>query len=69
MAIPQYSKVRVRTSRFQDDGVLPGTVGWVIEIHQAVAGPMYEVEVMDDEGHTTALVVASEAELELVADE
>jgi hypothetical protein len=66
MNVPQYSKVRITTDRFAPEGVPKGTVGWVIEIYEDSIGPAYEVEVMDDEGHTLALVVPRSGELELV---
>ena len=61
--IPQYSKVRITTDRFADEGVPAGTIGWIIEIHDDSDGPAYEVEVMDDGGHTVALVVPRRGEL------
>lgn len=50
MPIPQYSKVRVATERFRDEGVNPCTIGWVIEIHDDKEGSEYEVEIMDNQG-------------------
>ena len=66
--IPQYTKVKITTDRFAGEGVPAGTVGWIIEIHQDASGPAYEVEVMDDEGHTLALVVPRPGELEPVQE-
>jgi uncharacterized protein DUF4926 len=66
--IPPYSKVRITTNRFDKEGVSAGTVGWVIEIHEDSAGPAYEVEVMDNDGHTLALIVPRPDELELVTE-
>jgi hypothetical protein len=62
--LPQYSRVRIATDRFREDGAPLGTMGWIIEIHEDQRGPAYEVEVMDTEGHTTALVVLRADELE-----
>ena len=69
MAIPQYSRVQVLTDRFRGEGVESGTVGWVIEIHEDEHGRAYEVEIMDDQGHTLALVVAKENELVVLPDD
>ena len=54
-------------SRFESDGVPPGSQGWVIEVHEDGSGKHYEVELMDDEGRTTALIVADETELEVLS--
>ena len=65
--LPQYSKVRILTSRFLDtDAVSSGVVGYVIEVHHDGQGPAYEVEVMGPDGRTQALVVARAPELELL---
>jgi hypothetical protein len=67
MDIPQYSKVRFLTDGFaESDDVAPGTEGYVIEVHHDESGPAYEVEVMNDDGSTRALVIARRSELELV---
>jgi len=57
MTHEQYTPVRVRTDRLLDQGASRGDIGWVIEIHQDVDGLAYEVEFMDESGHTRALVV------------
>ena len=56
------------TDKFAAERAPKGTTGWIIEIHEDVAGPAYEVEVMDDEGHTLALIVARPGELQPVAE-
>jgi hypothetical protein len=67
MEIPQYSKVQILVDRFDaSDGVTAGTEGYVIEIHKGTDGPAYEVEVMNPDGTTRALIVAKGAELEVV---
>ena len=67
LEIPQYSKVELLVDRFDaTDGVAAGTEGYVIEIHKGPDGPAYEVEVMNADGSTRALVVAKGSELELV---
>ena len=66
--LPQYSKVRITTDRVANEGVPSGTIGWIIEIHEDDKGPAYEVEVMDDQGHTLALVVPRSGELEVIPE-
>lgn len=67
--LPQYSKVKITTDRFATEGVPSGTSGWIIEIHEDDKGPAYEVEIMDDKGHTLALVVPRPGELEVLPEE
>ena len=59
--LPNYSRVRVVTDRFEEAGAPAGTVGYVIEVY---AGGAYEVEVSDPAGATIAPFVATRAELE-----
>ena len=66
--LPQYRKVKITTDRFRTEGVPAGTIGWIIEIHEDQAGPAYEVEIIDNEGHTLALVVPRNGELELLPE-
>jgi len=69
VAIPQYAKVRVLSDRFASEGVSANTVGYVIELHEDESGTAYEIEVMDEQGHTRALVVAREPELAILLED
>lgn len=57
-----YSRVRVTTDRFLDEGVPAGAVGYIIESYD---DGNYEVEVSDENGVTIAQFVASDDDLKL----
>jgi hypothetical protein len=57
-----YSRVRVTTDRFLDEGVPAGAVGYIIESYD---DGNYEVEVSDESGVTIAQFVASDDDLKL----
>ena len=61
MAIPQYSRARVRTERFLDEGVRKGDLGWIIENYP---DGVYEVEFSNAQGITVAQIVATDDDLE-----
>jgi hypothetical protein len=60
--VKPYDRVRVVTSRFEDEGVPLGTVGYVIEEY---ADGNLEVEVSATDGSTIAEFVAAQDDLEL----
>ncbi len=61
MALQQYSRVRVRTERFSNEGVRKGDLGFIIEAYPDGA---YEVEFCDPQGITVAQIVATDDDLE-----
>jgi uncharacterized protein DUF4926 len=60
--LPQYSRVKLLTDRYQADGAVRGAFGYIIEVYP---GGKYEVEFSNPEGITIAQVVVAEGELEL----
>lgn len=57
-----YSKVRLCSNRFMEEGVREGDIGYIIEVY---AEGHYEVEFSNPKtGCTIALIVAQEKELE-----
>ena len=60
--LPNYSRVRLLTDRFNAEGLKYGDVGCIIETYDEDA---YEVDFSDDKGITIAQIVASGSELEL----
>lgn len=57
-----YDKVRIVSERFRDQGVPPGTIGYIIEKWEE---SVFEVEVSREDGTTVAQFVAREDDLEL----
>ncbi len=57
-----YSRVRLLTDDYKNEGISRGAVGYIIEVfHDGV----YEVEFSDSDGTTAALLALKESELEL----
>lgn len=61
MTIANYTRVQLRTNRFQNEGVSSGAIGYVIEVYGEDA---YEVEFSDGDGVTIAQVVVRAEEIE-----
>ena len=60
--LKNYSRVRILTDKYENEGILIRSVGYVIEAYDDEA---YEVEFSDSDGETIALLVLEESELEL----
>jgi len=58
--LKNYSRVRLLTDRYREEGVAAGAIGYVIEVYP---GGNYEVEFSDENGITIAQIVAREDEL------
>lgn len=65
--IPAYSRVRIVSDAYTDQGAPRGTIGHVIEARD---GGVYEVEVSDplQGGMTLAMFAAQEADLQIVEE-
>ena len=63
--IPQYSRVKLTTNRYDKEGARIGMLGYVIESY---ADSKYEVEFSDINGTTIAQIVAREEELILAPE-
>lgn len=57
----KYSRVRLLTDRFTDEGLCLGAIGYIIEV---LDDDNYEVEFSDEQGITIATVVAHADELD-----
>ncbi len=57
-----YSRIRLISDNYKDEGVPENSVGYIIETYDYGA---YEVEFSEQDGTTTALLVLKESELEL----
>lgn len=60
LMIKNYSRVKLLTDRFEDEGLNYGDIGYVIEIY---ADQWYEVEFSNEQGITIAQIVAQEDEM------
>jgi hypothetical protein len=63
MHIPIYSRVRLVTDQYKDEGVTKGDIGSVIEIYNETN---YEVEFYGEDGADYAQIVVKEDEIEIV---
>lgn len=61
MMLGLYSRVRIVTDRFADDGAPRGFIGYIIEVYP---DNKFEVEVSNDQGTSIAQFVANADELE-----
>ena len=66
--LPQYTRVRITTERWTNEGVPAGATGWIMDAHEDDQGLAYEVEVTDDEGHPIGHIVPRAAEIEVIPD-
>ena len=57
-----YTRVRLLTDRFCEEGICTGALGYIIEVYNEDA---YEVEFSDARGITVAQVVVKRKELEI----
>ena len=62
MIYNNYSRVRLLTHRFQNEGLNYGALGYIIEIYD---DDNYEVEFSNEQGVTIAIIVAKHDELEV----
>lgn len=62
MSLQIYSRVRLITDKYRDQGVYLGQQGYIIEVY---GGDAYEVEFSDAQGITIAQVVVSSYDVEL----
>ncbi len=58
--LKNYTRVRLLTDRFCQEGASAGDIGYVIEVYP---GPEYEVEISGKGGVTVAQIVVAEEEL------
>jgi hypothetical protein len=58
--IPNYTRVKLATNQYEQEGVALGAIGYIIEVYP---DGKYEVEFSDLDGTTTAQLVLSESEL------
>jgi len=63
--IPQYSRVKLTTNKYDKEGGRTGMLGYVIESY---SDGKYEVEFSDANGITIAQIVAGEEDLVLVPE-
>lgn len=61
--IPNYSRVRLITDKYRDNGAFNGMIGYVIETYY---DGKYEVEFSDSEGISLAQIVVDEEDLTIV---
>lgn len=59
--LPNYSRVRVMSSRYRDQGIEPGMLGYIIEVYP----DGYEIEISDTLGNTIALCAVTEGDVAL----
>lgn len=62
MGIPCYTRVRLVTDKYRDEGADCGMIGYIIEIH---ADGVYEVEFSGNNGITLAQIVTKEEDIEV----
>lgn len=63
--LKQYSRVKLSSDRYADEGARRGMLGYIIEVYK---GGHYEVEFSDANGTTVAQIVADEGELTLAPE-
>lgn len=59
MTLDNYTRVRLLTNRYQNEGVYHGTIGYIIEMYEHE----YEIEFSDSQGITIAQVVVQHHEV------
>jgi hypothetical protein len=59
--LENYTRVRLRTNKYVDEGALKGAIGYVIEVYP---NGEYEIEFSNEYGTTLAQIVAQENELQ-----
>lgn len=60
MKLPLYSRIRLRTAKYEGEGAKWGDLGYIIEVYEDA----YEIEISDSSGITLALLAAKEFEVE-----
>jgi hypothetical protein len=65
MQYKNYSKIRLITDKYSDEGVTIGAIGYIIEIWKK-PNLAYALEFSDEKGITIALFSALPAEIELL---
>lgn len=65
MTIPNYTRVRLLSDKYQAEGVHSGQIGYIIEVYDP---EVYEVEFSDHEGITIAQIVIPREELEIAEE-
>jgi hypothetical protein len=65
MAIPNFTRVRVTSDRFKDEGISKGDIGYIIEVYDGI---YYEVEFSGPDGVDYAQTVIPEADLEIAEE-
>ncbi len=69
MVLSNYSRVRLLTNHYIDEGVKAGDSGFIIEIYNAdTRNPGYEVEFSRNDGTTIAMIVLRQEEIELAEE-
>jgi hypothetical protein len=61
MPIDIYSRVRLLTNRYEQDGVSAGAIGYIIEVYDQEA---YEVEFSSENGITIAQLAVPQRDVE-----
>ncbi|MBI5930036.1 MAG: DUF4926 domain-containing protein [Chloroflexi bacterium] len=62
MPYPNYSRVKLLSDTYHQNGLEVGAIGYIIEVH---GNDFYEVEFSNLEGTTIVLLVLSETDIEL----
>ena len=60
--LPDYCRVKLKTNRFEKEGIVSGAIGYVIENYN---DGNYEVEFSNKEGVSIAQIVVPESDLDL----
>ena len=59
----EYSRVKLITDKYQNEGIAKGSIGYIIEVYP---GQKYEIEFSNyDTGETIAMIVVDENDIEL----
>ncbi|MBI4852734.1 MAG: DUF4926 domain-containing protein [Acidobacteria bacterium] len=59
MKLPNYSRVRLLTNKYNDENVAAGCIGYIIEIYKDA----YEVEFSNINGETVAQIIVKEEDV------
>lgn len=60
MKLQEYSRVRLLSTAYRDEGLELGALGYIVEVYDDA----YEAEFSDERGNTIAQVVLREGEVE-----
>ena len=70
MVLPNYSRVRLQSNQYSNEGVSEGDIGYIIEIYdEGTDNPEFEVEFYRSDGTTIAMLVVKREEIELAEEE